>query len=717
MMAYVAGHISALFIVLVGAGSWSSTSLDPEDAFESWVDFWFRSQADGNVLISTIITICFVIACGTASSLTLWLHLHFDNHLSPVVASALVSLAAGLFLPPSTNPLMFFIWTGSFVGMSGPAASPGAYSIITVKDSPVLSDITSIFLTGLWAGILLISFWWWTGEIGGRYGFIAFVACITVHLLTKMFRKKRPEAEESGDDTDDTRKENADSEVQAESRPAVTTTEFETICYRSALLPLTAPDRPSLVFAIFVLYSVSKRLSCYPSSGRLSGGSIGYSTPTLKHLGMSDAMVSFTWLAGPLSGMLVQPVVGVLSDRVGRRRKPFLCAGLLGMLIGLLAFSNASSPLAAIVSFWFLDISINAYQGPLRALLVDTVPERLQANANAALGVTAGFSTALGYLFGGIDFTSSAGALSSEVSAVFAITAVYVGVFGLLAICCVPEDKTTTTSSVVAENCGKRLCREATDGIRVMPFSMRVAFAAQSSSYLAWFAIYMYTTEWVGVTIFGGSEEGDASTEEKLLFTQGVRHANISLAIAALLCGLTSMALPTLLKRVSLPRLWSFSIFSLSVNMAVAALFVTSPAASRLSIALLGIPMAATHLLPWTLVSQISSRPHLADHRARVTAVFNLSQCYPEMTMSALAAVIFSIPGGSIPIVLLVGSISALVSSVLAWMAVDEDPTTAAESNSKYDYVIEEDVDLEMSTTDDDGGPPQPAAFGVFNDE
>ncbi|KAF4656712.1 hypothetical protein FOL46_007720, partial [Perkinsus olseni] len=185
MMAYVAGHISALFIVLVGAGSWSTTSLDPDDAFESWVDFWFRSHADGNVLISTIITICFVIACGTASSLTLWLHLHFDNHLSPVVASSLVSLAAGLFLPPSTNPLMFFIWTGSFVGMSGPAASPGAYSIITVKDSPVLSDVTSIFLTGLWAGILLISFWWWTGEIGGRYGFIAFVACTPLAARVK----------------------------------------------------------------------------------------------------------------------------------------------------------------------------------------------------------------------------------------------------------------------------------------------------------------------------------------------------------------------------------------------------------------------------------------------------------------------------------------------------------------------------------------------------
>ncbi|KAF4728256.1 hypothetical protein FOZ63_029325, partial [Perkinsus olseni] len=382
MMAYVAGHISALFIVLVGAGSWSSTSLDPEDAFESWVDFWFRSHADGNVLISTIITIGFVIACGTASSLTLWLHLHFDNHLSPVVASSLVSLAAGLFLPPSTNPLMFFIWTGSFVGMSGPAASPGAYSIITVKDSPVLSDVTSIFLTGLWAGILLISFWWWTGQIGGRYGFIAFVACITVHLLTKILRKKRPEAEESGDDTDDTGKENADSEVEVLSRPAVTTTEFETddrveLEYPAGLLAASVlpPMRPWLLI-------------------------IGYSTPTLKHLGMSDAMAR----------------------------------------IAMPAFMK--------------DAAHQCYR--------ESPTEH--ANANAALGVSAGFSTALGYLFGGIDFTSSAGVLSSEVSAVFAITAVYVGVFGSLAICCVPEDKTTTTSSVVAENCGKRLCREATDG-------------------------------------------------------------------------------------------------------------------------------------------------------------------------------------------------------------------------------------------------------------
>ncbi|KAF4661848.1 hypothetical protein FOL47_006524 [Perkinsus chesapeaki] len=191
MMAYVAGHISALFIVLVQSGTWTSTSLDPDDAFQSWTDRWFHSYADGNVLISTMVTISFVVACAVASAVTLWLHLYFNPHFSPVVASAMVSLAAGLFLPPSTNPLMLFIWTGSFVGMSGPAASPGSYSLISINNKPILSDIISIFITG---------------DIGGRYGFAAFLGCFSIHLLTKLLHKVRHRLmgdvfEESGEDS------------------------------------------------------------------------------------------------------------------------------------------------------------------------------------------------------------------------------------------------------------------------------------------------------------------------------------------------------------------------------------------------------------------------------------------------------------------------------------------------------------------------------------
>lgn len=83
-----------------------------------------------------------------------------------------------------------------------------------------------------------------------------------------------------------------------------------------------------------------------------------------------------------------------------------------------------------------------------------------------------------------------------------------------------------------------------------MPVTMRFAFAAQSASYVAWFGIFMYSTEWVGTTIFNGDD--GASQEQQLLFTQGVRHANISLAWAALLCSAASISIPLLLKRVSL---------------------------------------------------------------------------------------------------------------------------------------------------------------------
>ncbi|EER00155.1 hypothetical protein Pmar_PMAR010665 [Perkinsus marinus ATCC 50983] len=134
----------------------------------------------------------------------------------------MVSLAAGVFLPPTSNPLMFFIWTGSFVGMSSSAACPGSYSLIIIKEAPILSENISIFLTGLWSGILLIGFWWWTGEVGGRYGFIAFVGCFSVHLFTKLIRKGRRNSDEDSEETEKETSEYDDDDDNDYCEPTVT---------------------------------------------------------------------------------------------------------------------------------------------------------------------------------------------------------------------------------------------------------------------------------------------------------------------------------------------------------------------------------------------------------------------------------------------------------------------------------------------------------------
>lgn len=74
------------------------------------------------------------------------------------------------------------------------------------------------------------------------------------------------------------------------------------------------------------------------------GIQVGYGSKTFEELGMPAAFVSWAWLAGPISGILVQPIVGTISDRYVSKlgkRKPFVLIGLVCVLVSLLLFSHS----------------------------------------------------------------------------------------------------------------------------------------------------------------------------------------------------------------------------------------------------------------------------------------------------------------------------------------------------------------------------------------
>lgn len=112
-------------------------------------------------------------------------------------------------------------------------------------------------------------------------------------------------------------------------------------------------------------------------------------TPYVQELGIPHAWSSIIWLCGPLSGLLVQPLVGHLSDRChsrfGRRRL-FIVSGASSIAVavliigfsadigGLLGDGPDRKPRAVgvfVVGFWLLDVANNMTQGPCRALLAD----------------------------------------------------------------------------------------------------------------------------------------------------------------------------------------------------------------------------------------------------------------------------------------------------------------------------------------------------------
>ena len=153
------------------------------------------------------------------------------------------------------------------------------------------------------------------------------------------------------------------------------------------------------------------------------------SGPVTKNLGASPLLFGLIWLAGPFTGMILQPLVGAISDKTispfGRRR-PYLLGGALFASLALWIFPNSAdvtvrisnvtgielpalTPLfIAAIMIWVIDACINIAQGPYRALIPDVVPAEQHSIANSFISlatglgsvVAAGTAPFLKYVFG-----------------------------------------------------------------------------------------------------------------------------------------------------------------------------------------------------------------------------------------------------------------------------------------------------------------------------
>ena len=105
-------------------------------------------------------------------------------------------------------------------------------------------------------------------------------------------------------------------------------------------------------------------------------------TPIYDFLGASPDQIPILHLAGPVTGLIVQPLVGALSDKTWHpklgRRKPFFLIGAILCSIALLAFPFSSSLWMAAGLLWILDAGNNTAMEPYRALIADKLSEEQQ---------------------------------------------------------------------------------------------------------------------------------------------------------------------------------------------------------------------------------------------------------------------------------------------------------------------------------------------------
>src|SRR5690242_4919279 len=140
------------------------------------------------------------------------------------------------------------------------------------------------------------------------------------------------------------------------------------------------------------------------------------------------------WIAAPITGLLIQPLIGHLSDRTwGRlgRRRPYLLIGAVVAAVALVLMPSVHSIWAACVMLWLLTAAINVAMEPFRALVADSVPEEQRTAAFAMqvgfIGTGAVIASILPWLLThgfGLASVAPPGALPPSLRAAFAIGAI-----------------------------------------------------------------------------------------------------------------------------------------------------------------------------------------------------------------------------------------------------------------------------------------------------
>jgi maltose/moltooligosaccharide transporter len=120
---------------------------------------------------------------------------------------------------------------------------------------------------------------------------------------------------------------------------------------------------------------------------------IALSSRVLEPLGADPFLFGAIWCAGPITGLLIQPLVGAISDRtwtrLGRRR-PFILTGALLGALAILAFPFAPALWVGALLTWIIDACLNTAQGPYRALVPDNAPPEQHAVANSFINFAFG---------------------------------------------------------------------------------------------------------------------------------------------------------------------------------------------------------------------------------------------------------------------------------------------------------------------------------------
>jgi maltose/moltooligosaccharide transporter len=390
-------------------------------------------------------------------------------------------------------------------------------------------------------------------------------------------------------------------------------------------------------------------------------------------LGAQIDQIPILWIAAPLTGLVVQPIIGYMSDRtwgrLGRRRPYFLTGAVLASL-ALLVMPNSPILWFAAMMLWVMDASINVSMEPFRALVADLLPSEQRTTGFAVqsffigLGavVASAFPYALTNLFG-VANTAPRGEIPPSV--VFSFYAGAVAFFGAVSWTVLktreypPEDleefrKTRGERKGILSGAS-----EIFSSLRHMPKTMAELAVVQFFSWFALFCMWIYTTGAVTGHLYHATDTTTAA------YNQGADWVGVLFATYNGFAALAAFFLPLVARRTSRKTAHSVSLLCGGAGLASIAV-IQDPALLLLSMVGVGIAWASILSMPYAILA--GSLP--PEKMGVYMGIFNFFIVIPQIAAAGILGLLMKHFLGNDPMnAILLGGLSLWVAA-LATLAV-----------------------------------------------
>lgn len=364
----------------------------------------------------------------------------------------------------------------------------------------------------------------------------------------------------------------------------------------------------------------------------------------LQTFGADVEHLSWFWLVAPITGMIVQPIIGHYSDntwtRLGRRRPYFLIGAILAS-VGLILMPNAGMFAAVLPALWvgagmlmIMDASFNIAMEPFRALVADKLPSEQRTEGFSIQTVLIGIGAVLGswlpyILAEWFDIGKSAAEGDVPMNLIISFVVGALVLVGTIVWTVVttkeysPEElKAFESLEEEVEETEKARFIDIFKDFATMPKTMRQLGLVQFFSWFALFSMWVFTTPAISQHVFGLSAD-DTSSD---LFQEAGNWVGVIFGVYNAISAVFAFFLPRIATKVGRKKTHAISLTLGGIGL-ISFFFITNKYLLLLSMVGVGIAWASILAMPYAILA--GSIP--AKKMGVYMGIFNFFITFPQI--------------------------------------------------------------------------------------